>query len=164
MKFLIVDDHELIRAGLRPVLNRLDNGNVIVLEAWNYLSAQALLDEHMDLDLILLDLNLPGIAGFAALEGISNSAPEIPVVIISETSDKDIILASFKLGACGFIPKSSPCQVMSSAINIVLRGGIYVPPDILASYPLVHSNQIKINKSANREYSEPDSDNSLYLV
>jgi DNA-binding NarL/FixJ family response regulator len=131
MKYLLVDDHALIREALRGVLNELDEGAKI-LEASRWSDAARLLDEHSDLTLVLLDLGLPDRDGFAALEEARAHHPKIPIVILSANCDRDNVVKALDLGAVGFIPKSGEREVMLSALRLVFSGGVYIPPEILS--------------------------------
>lgn len=130
MKFLVVDDHALVREGLRHVLESLDD-RVTVLEARNAAEAYALVEQHADLDLVLLDLRLPGVDGYAAMQELHRRHNTLPVVILSGTEDTPSVVAALKMHAVGFIPKSSPREVMLQALRLVLSGGVYIPPQAL---------------------------------
>ena len=131
MKFLLVDDHTLIREALRGVLKELDEGATI-FEASRWGDAARLLVEQPDLALVLLDLGLPDRDGFAALEEARAQHPRVPVVILSGNCDRDLVVKALDLGAVGFIPKSGEREVMLSALRLVFSGGVYIPPEILA--------------------------------
>ena len=130
MKFLVVDDHVLVREGLRHLLERLED-RVTVLEARNATEAYALAEEHADIDLVLLDLKLPGVDGLAAMQELHRRQHSLPVMILSNSEDNASVVESLKWHAVGFIPKSSPREVMLQAIRLVLAGGIYIPPQAL---------------------------------
>ncbi|HEY6257461.1 MAG TPA: response regulator transcription factor [Xanthobacteraceae bacterium] len=130
MKFLLVDDHGLIREALRGVVRELDAGAAI-LEASRWGEAARLLKEHADLSLVLLDLGLPDRDGFAALAEARARHPKVPVVILSASSDRDNVTRALDLGAVGFIPKSGERDVMLGALRLVFSGGVYIPPEIL---------------------------------
>ncbi|HXF68042.1 MAG TPA: response regulator transcription factor [Burkholderiales bacterium] len=130
MKFLIVDDHALVREGLRHVLESLDD-HVTVLETENAIEAYALVEQHADIDLVLLDLRLPGVHGYTAMQELHQRHITLPVVILSSTDDTQGVVAALKMGAVGFIPKSSPRDVMLQALRLVLSGGVYIPPQAL---------------------------------
>jgi CheY-like chemotaxis protein len=104
-----------------------------VMETADLDSALALTQEHDDLDLILLDLNMPGMHGLNGLINLRNEAPTIPVVIVSAEQDKQIVLQAITYGAVGFITKSSPRSQMTDAIQQILNGNVYLPPDIIRS-------------------------------
>ena len=131
MKILVVDDHALVRAGLRHVLQELDADGVEVFEAGSGTAAFAMADEHPDLDLVLLDLNMPDMSGIDALDQLGQSHPDIPVVVLSGVDDLESMRAAFDRGAAGFIHKSALSDVLVSAIRLVFSGGVYVPPQLL---------------------------------
>jgi DNA-binding NarL/FixJ family response regulator len=131
MKVLVVDDHALIRTALRGVLGQLDGG-LTMLEASDCRSAFDLIEAQPDLDLVLLDLNLPGKHGLAALEELRARHPALPVVVLSSANDRASVMQALDLGAMGYIPKLSSNEVLISALRLVLSGGIYIPPEILA--------------------------------
>src|SRR5258706_9740943 len=130
MKVLLIDDHVLIREALRGVVKEL-KGDVMMLEASNCQQAMRLVDEHPDLGLILLDLNLPDRNGFDVLAELRERYPGISTVVLSAFNDRDTVTKALDLGALGFIPKSSTREVMLSALRLIFSGGIYIPPDIL---------------------------------
>ena len=130
MKVLIVDDHALIRDALSRVLANLAP-DMTVLEATDPRLAFETVERQPDLDLVLLDLTLPGMHGLSVLQSLREKHPAISVVVISATSDRDSVKRALDHGALGFIPKSSSNEVLSNALRLVLAGGIYVPPEIL---------------------------------
>ena len=93
--------------------------------------AMMLVEAHADLELIFLDLGLPDGDGFEVLEDLRSSNPVIGVVVLSATRDRDSVTRALRLGAVGFIPKSGTRPVLLSAIQLILAGGIYVPPEVL---------------------------------
>jgi DNA-binding NarL/FixJ family response regulator len=131
MKILLLDDHALIRDALRGVLRELVP-DATVLEATDCRHAMQLIDANTDLNLILLDLNLPDRNGFAVLTDLRNRYATISVVVLSAFHERDNILRALNLGALGFIPKSSPRNVMANALRLVFSGGVYVPPEALS--------------------------------
>lgn len=128
----MVDDHPLIRAAVRHVLTQLE-ADVEVHEAQDCTAALALVEMHPDLTLVLLDLHLPGMGGMDALTILREHYPEIPAVVLSSADDRESVLQALDRGAMGFIPKSSPNAVMVSALRLVLSGGVYLPPEVLAA-------------------------------
>jgi DNA-binding NarL/FixJ family response regulator len=130
MKFLLVDDHHLIREALQGVLKELRHDSV-VLEASNGVQAMQTVAEQPTINLVLLDLTLPDRDGFTLLEELRERYPAIAVVVLSALQDRAYVLRALDLGASGYIPKSASREVMSSAIQLVLAGGIYIPPQIL---------------------------------
>ena len=131
MKILVVDDHALIRTALRGVLGQLER-NTTVLEAADCVRAFDLIRTEPDLDLVLLDLNLPGKHGLDALAELRTRHPELPIVVLSSSNDRESVMRALDQGAAGYIPKLSPNEVLMSALRLVLSGGIYIPPEILA--------------------------------
>ena len=133
MKILVIDDHALIRAGLKPVLEQLGEGEAVtVLDASSYARGIEIAVANPDLDLVLLDFNLPNVTGFAALVDMQERFPDVPVVIVSGEDDPALVRETFLRGALGFIPKSSTTAVMLAALRLVLSGGTYVPREAMA--------------------------------
>jgi DNA-binding NarL/FixJ family response regulator len=132
MKFLVVDDHELIREAMRAALKQLD-AEATILEAADSRQAMPLIEENADLDLILLDLNLPDRDGFSVLVELRKSHPSVSVVVMSAQQDHDSVVKALNLGALGFIPKSATRKVILVALQLVMSGGIYIPPQALSS-------------------------------
>jgi DNA-binding NarL/FixJ family response regulator len=130
MKFLLVDDHHLIREALHGVLKEL-RFNAVILEAPNSAQAMQTIAENTDTNLILLDLGLPDRDGFLVLEELRQRYPAISVVVLSATQDRSNVVKALDLGASGYIPKSARREVMLGAIQLVLAGGIYIPPQVL---------------------------------
>jgi len=131
MKVLVVDDHVLIREALRGVLKELKD-DATVIEASNCQQAMRLVEEHTDVGLVLLDLNLPDRNGFDVLAELRERHPAISAVVMSAFNDRDTVTRALDLGALGFIPKSATRELMLSALRLIFSGGIYIPPDILA--------------------------------
>lgn len=131
MKTLIVDDHALIRDALRGVLKKISRG-AIVREASDSRQAMEIVANEPDIGLVLLDINLPDRDGFLALAELRERYPAIAVVVLSAIQERDKVVKALDLGAAGYIPKSSRREVMMSALKLVLAGGVYVPPEILA--------------------------------
>jgi len=130
MKFLIVDDHALIREALHAVLKELKR-EAVIFEASNGRQAVHIVEEHPDISLILLDINLPDRDGFSVLRELRDRYATIAVIIISSSNDQDAVKRAFKLGALGFITKTTAREVMLNAIELVFSGGIYIPSEIL---------------------------------
>jgi DNA-binding NarL/FixJ family response regulator len=133
VKILVIDDHALVRAGLRQVLEQLGapGEGVLVLEAHSYARGVEIAGAHPDLDMVLLDLNLPNVTGLAALVDLQERFPDIPVVIVSGEDDAAMVREAFERGALGFVPKSSTTAVILSALRLVLSGGTYLPREFM---------------------------------
>ncbi len=129
-KILIADDHPLFR---EAITNVIESGfpDTETIETEDLETALALAQEHDDLDLVLLDLNMPGMNGLNGLISLRNEAPTIPVVIVSAEDDKQVVLQAITCGAVGFISKSSPRAQMTEALQQILDGNVYLPSDII---------------------------------
>ncbi len=132
MKILVADDHALIREALRNLLQEL-GGDTTVIEASDGESARRFAAVHPDLDLALLDLKLPGVNGLDLLATLRSDYPDLPIVVLSGVEDAATMRAVLDRGAMGFIPKSSSNRVMLGALQLVLSGGRYLPPGLLAA-------------------------------
>jgi len=130
MDIILADDHKLVRDGLTPFLEELDD-NVNVIEAAGFEHAMKAAVKAHDLKLIILDLGMPGMNGLAGVRQMMESFPNVPVVILSGTHDQTAILKAFNLGIAGFIPKSAGSDVMMSALQLVMAGERYIPSQIL---------------------------------
>lgn len=130
VKILIVDDHGLVREGLQAILSRSELGAQYV-EAWDAASLWSQLQQHADIDLVLMDIQLPETSGLSLLADITQRFPRLPVIMLSADHDAGIVQHSLEQGARGFLPKSSLNQVLVSAIRLVAAGGVYVPPEAL---------------------------------
>lgn len=127
MKILLADDHDLFRDGLSCILVKLDTDNLCLLESQDYKSTVSQMLVHDDLDLVLLDLNMPGMHGMQSLRELIRQFPTQPIVVLTASSRSSDIETSLQLGAAGFIPKASPTEVLLSALKLILKGGIYAP-------------------------------------
>ncbi len=130
MKILVVDDHALVREGLHQVLKGLDE-QVVVLQAAHCAAAFELVAAHNDIDLVLLDYMLPDMNGIDALDVFGQEHPELPIVMLSGTSSRQMMRQAMDKGAAGFLTKTGPSQDMLAALRRVLSGEVYVPPEIL---------------------------------
>jgi DNA-binding NarL/FixJ family response regulator len=130
MKILIADDHEIVREGIKLLLRELAT-DLSVVEAADRSEVLAAVSANPDLDLILLDLYMPGVADLDLLTEISNNYSHVPVIILSATEDALVMQRVIDRGAAGFIPKSAAQAVMTGAIQLVLAGGVYIPPAML---------------------------------
>ena len=137
MRILVVDDHALIRDALRGVLSEL-RPDATVVDAPSGDLAKTLISSATDVGLVLLDLGLPDVDGFALLSELRRSHPGIAVVVLSARQDRESMMRALDLGAVGFIPKSASRPVMLAALQLVFSGGIYVPPEILGHEGSMH--------------------------
>lgn len=132
MKILVVDDHPLILEALKQVLRDLDP-LIEIVEARDGNQALDQAQLHPDLALILLDLTLPYRNGFELICDLRSSSPDVPVVVLSATDDKETVLRTINEGAMGFIPKSSRTEVLLAALRLVFSGGVYLPPSVFTT-------------------------------
>src|SRR5712671_2604478 len=132
MKFLVLDDHELIREAMRAALAQMES-DAEIFEASDGAEGIRMVEQHPDLDLIMLDLNLPDRDGFSLLAALRRNHPGISVVVMSGQQDQYSVVKALNMGALGFIPKSVPRRVILGALQLVLSGGIYIPPQGLAT-------------------------------
>ncbi|MDD5058425.1 MAG: response regulator transcription factor [Sideroxydans sp.] len=130
IKVLLVDDHALFRDGMRYVLQQLAD-EVEIVDTGNFTEALKLIQATPNFDLALLDLNMPDSDGVPSLQLLHQRYPDIPLVVVSGSDQRDDIENVMNLGAMGFISKMSPSKVMLSALRMVLDGGVYVPPQLL---------------------------------
>ncbi len=128
-RFLIADDHPLFRGALRGAVATLFAG-ADISEAGTFDEASKILDQGSEVDLVLLDLTMPGVRGFSGLMYMRAQYPSVPVVIISANDDPAVIRRCMDFGASGFIPKTLGVDGMRNAIASVLKGGIWTPPDV----------------------------------
>jgi DNA-binding NarL/FixJ family response regulator len=134
MRALIIDDHPLIQDAVAHVLRRLDAGADIAL-ANDCEQGFAIAQQGPEPDLVLLDLNLPGLSGIRAVTAWRARFPAVPVIVLSATSDQQTMIAALDAGAAGYIVKASTREVMLNAIRLVQAGGKYVPIEALARSP-----------------------------
>jgi DNA-binding NarL/FixJ family response regulator len=126
---VIVDDHPLFRGALRQAIGSLlPQSRVVEADGLDELTAT--LSAEKDVDLILLDLTMPGVQGFSGLIALRAQHPSVPVVIVSATEEASVIRNAMGFGASGFIPKSMNIATIGAAIEAVLGGDQWTPPDI----------------------------------
>ncbi len=123
---LVADDHPLFRAAVLHAL-RQAMPEASVLEASSATMLVDVLDANADVDLVLLDLTMPGARGFSALLHVRGARPEVPVVIISSNDHPRVVRRAQQFGAAGFIPKSAPAEAIGDAVAMVLDGGTWFP-------------------------------------
>lgn len=126
LKILVVEDHALVREGLLQTLNGIAK-NTKTFGASDSEGAIAKLDEHPDIDLILLDLMLPGLHGLSLLGVLRQRYPAIPVLVVSAMEETETVRKVLRNGASGFVGKSGDSRVLVGAVKTVLAGEIYVP-------------------------------------
>lgn len=130
MKILVVDDHSVFRAGLMQLLRALDD-DVEILEANRFEEAEEIAGRTRDLDLITVDLVMPGCDPFTGLSRLRTRAPEVPVVVLSVIEQRRDVIRAIELGAMGYIPKAASSDEIVHGVRQVLDGNIYVPRALL---------------------------------
>ncbi|WP_338607670.1 response regulator transcription factor [Pelagibacterium nitratireducens] len=128
-RIIIVDDHPLFRAALRQTLEGRDS-DMVFEEAGDIEGLSAALEANRDCDLVLLDLNMPGVRGFSGLLLLRAQFPEVPVMIVSAVEDTSVIRRCFDLGASGFLSKSESAARIRESIDTILAGGLWVPEGV----------------------------------
>ena len=127
MKFLLVDDHPLVRAGIASVLLGFAP-ELNVLQASDGVEALACMADNPDVVAVLLDLRMAGMAGLATLELLNRHHAAVPVLVISSSEDPQDVRRVLKAGARGYCPKSSSASTLVAALRLVISGVVYVPP------------------------------------
>jgi DNA-binding NarL/FixJ family response regulator len=133
-RFVVADDHPLFRGAMRESVANLFASSE-VFEAGGFDDLQTLLEREGDVDLVLLDLAMPGVRGFSGLLYLRAQFPGIPVVVVSANEEPDVIRRCMEFGASGFLPKTLAVEIMRTAIRSVLEGGVWTPPDIDLTSP-----------------------------
>lgn len=131
-RIMVADDHALVRGGLVQLVKLVEE-NVEIVEANDFKQTLEYLKEGIPVDLLLLDLLMPGMSGMEGIKKICKDWPEVPVIVVSAREDVAAIRSALAAGAMGYIPKTSSPDVMMSAIKLVLSGGVYVPPHVLGT-------------------------------
>ena len=128
-RILIADDHPLVRGALRQAVAGAVAGADII-ECGSLEDVTKALDSCSDVDLILLDLAMPGVRGFSGLMYLRAQHPSAPVVVVSGNEDRSVIRLCIDFGASGFIPKSTDMETMRAAMLAVLAGEVWTPADV----------------------------------
>ena len=128
-QLVIADDHPLFRGALREAVSGLLE-RVEIAEAGTFDDVVALLDKGGDIDLVTLDLSMPGVRGFSGLMYIRAQYPSVPVIVVSANDDPAAIRRCMEFGASGFIPKTLSVEAMRAAISRILNGGVWTPADV----------------------------------
>lgn len=154
MRILFADDHTLVREGIRPFLEELAP-EVEVVEADNLPGAQAKARESGPLDLILLDLKMPGMNGFNGITKFSESHPDVPIVILSGHYNRKDVIAALDYGVSGYIPKNIGGMAMVNALRLVLAGEKYLPSDAFSESSTDEDESIFSARSGGKKEVDP---------
>ncbi|MGO9629102.1 MAG: response regulator [Xanthobacteraceae bacterium] len=145
---LIADDHPLFRGALREAVNGLF-GSAEVAEAGSFEEVSDFLERGgSDIDLILLDLSMPGVRGFSGLMYLRAQYPSLPIVVVSANDDPAVIRRCMEFGASGFIPKTLGIEALRAAVARVLQGEVWTPPDVDLARPADAETTATIGKLA----------------
>ncbi|MGI8524859.1 MAG: response regulator transcription factor [Pseudolabrys sp.] len=128
-RFVIADDHPLFRGALREAVSGLFE-RMDIAEAGSFDEVAQLLERGGEVDVILLDLTMPGVRGFSGLMYLRAQYPSVPVIIVSANDEPAAIRRCMQFGASGFIPKTLGTEEMRVAISRILKGGVWTPPDV----------------------------------
>ena len=128
-RLVIADDHPLFRGALREAVSGLFQ-DVDIAEAGSFDDVTNLLEHGGEVDLILLDLAMPGVRGFSGLMYLRAQYPSVPVIVVSANDDPAVIRRCMDFGASGFIPKTLGIEAIRAGIARVFEGGVWTPPDI----------------------------------
>lgn len=157
MKFLVADDHHLIREGLRYALEGAYD-DLLIVEAMDGRQVLEAVAGHADLDLILLDYFMPDTDGFSLVSELCERHPGIPVIILSGSDDPSLMHKLLERGAAGFLPKTTDHEVIMKALELVLAGGIYMPPDLSPPYrrPAREDAREALDDAVSPEVADPE--------
>ncbi len=132
LRIVFADDHRLVREALAPFIQRL--APIVRLdEASTVDEAISLLETNNQCDLILLDLNMPGMDGFEGFNRLQHVAPDTPIAVLSGSIDPSDVSQALAHGAAGYIPKTTAGTTLVNALQIILAGEIYVPPALMTA-------------------------------
>jgi DNA-binding NarL/FixJ family response regulator len=128
-QLIVADDHPLFRGALvEAIAGLFENANIA--QAGSFEEVTKLLERGSEVDLILLDLSMPGVRGFSGLMYLRAQYPSVPIVVVSAKDEPEVIRRCMDFGASGFIPKTLGIDAMRAAIARVLEGGVWTPPDV----------------------------------
>lgn len=137
-QFLIADDHPLFREALKGALSAKFAG-LEVFESADFDSTLQVLSEQEDLDILLLDLHMPGNGDLYGLIRIREDYPSLPIAVVSGSEDVNIVSKVIGYGAMGFIPKSSSSDDIANAINQILEGDTWLPTELKSKVAEIES-------------------------
>lgn len=132
MKILVADDHELFLKGLEFILQE-NYQDIDLVFAHSYTDIFQQLEKNRDFALVMTDLAMPGGKWQDSLSQIHTLLPDTPIIVLSAVFDKEIVQKTIDIGVSGYIPKTSSNSVIISAINLVMSGGVYIPPELLSA-------------------------------
>lgn len=139
MHLVIADDHRLVLDALQSYLTRL-NPEIEVSEAYDFAQARERVLASESVDMVILDVNMPGMNGLEGLDAMRQCCPGIPVVLLSGAAEPAFAREALKRGAAGFIPKDLSGKAMLRALDLVMSGEIYVPALVLSDEVAIGGN------------------------
>lgn len=156
MRILIIDDHQLFIDDIRHIFYSLDK-DVDIIVANSPDEALQHMESSTDLDMVLLDLHMPGLNGLSIIQHQRTQSSCLPIVIISGDDNPDTIKAVLDAGVMGFIPKSFPAKKIQSALRTIMDGKNYIPkmsstPDSAHYYKQSYSNVANVNGITKRQF------------
>lgn len=144
LKILLAEDHHIVRSGIRSLLER-DQNITIVAEAINGSQVLDYMKDNITVDLVLTDIDMPGIDGISLISKIKNLAPHVKVVILSMHDDEKHVAKSFHEGASGYLLKSVIPEELIFALKYIDQGGNYISAEL--SMSMLTNVMKKINES-----------------
>lgn len=138
-KAIVADDHPLFRSALKHAVLSVLGDNI--LESASFDETLDLLKIHQNMELVFLDLNMPGNQGLTGLTILRNNYPDVLVVIVSADERPEIIKKAIDFGSSGYIPKSTPLPIITQAVEQILEGQIWVPEDMLNDVEQLNNTQ-----------------------
>jgi len=130
-RVVVADDHPMVRSAVTEALKQVLGSSLQVTEAGSLAATKNSLETD-EIDLLLLDLDMPGMNGTAGLSVLRTEFPAVPILVISAIDDPTTIHRVIELGASGFQPKSAPVATIKLAITAVLDGKLWLPVDMQA--------------------------------
>ena len=144
MKILIADDHALFRDGLAMRLEEI-NHDIVLLQAPTFSQAAKILDKENDINMIIVDLDMPDMRWEDGVEELKKKAPRASMIVISASEDIRNIRKILATGIKGYIPKRSDPKIMHNALKLILEGGTYIPPALIENSNESTSNNYRHN-------------------
>ena len=131
MRIIIADDHTLVRTGLKNVLISLSQ-DIEVIECGTYAETIAHTKNSACIDILFLDLMMPGMDGFSGVRELCQQLIDVSVVVVSAKEQPSDVAQAIECGAMGYIPKSLSSEVLKNALRLVLSGSMYLPPHLVS--------------------------------